>query len=56
MSAAREVIKLDDGPYFYKDFLREVEDEIQKAELFAYEALKANGYFFVPPAENTENV
>lgn len=69
MPPVRKIIKLFADAYFYEDFLKEVEDEIQKkaflvssgvdsftrAELFAYETLKANGYFFVPPSENTEN-
>jgi hypothetical protein len=70
MSAVRKIVKLFSHTYFYEDFLKEVEEEIQKkaflvssgvysftrAQLFANETLKANNYFFVPPAENTENV
>ena len=56
----RRVISLA-STYYYIDFLEEVEEEIQKkaflvnsgldefskAEIFAYWALQANGYFFV---------
>jgi hypothetical protein len=67
MSAVRKIVKLYAGPYFYADFLKEVEEDIKKkaflvssgpdsftrAELFAYEALKANGYFSDP--EDSKN-
>ena len=68
MSSARKVTNLSPRPYFYEDFLKELEKEIQKkaflvalsldsftrAELFAYETLKANGYFSVPDSEETD--
>jgi hypothetical protein len=68
MSAVRKITSLTGTTYFYVDFLKEVEEEIQKkaflvssgldsftrAELFAYEALKANGYFPFTPSEETD--
>lgn len=64
MTTVRKVTNLSLRPYFYEDFLKELEKEIQKkaflvssgvdsftrAELFAYETLKANGYFPVDPS------
>jgi hypothetical protein len=61
----RRVISLSASTYYYTDFLKEVEEEIQKkaflvnagldkfskAEIFAYWALHANGYFFVEPEQ-----